>query len=161
MACSLFGLCSRVGWLFSAGAVRPCCRMDWMDLRLKAGIEGGRVHETLSVAIQSVKAIYSGKTTLSDTFWRPGGVCDQISRLHFERVTGRGPDAEELEGQPQHQHGQPSGRERPGSPAAAEGDAGRRRRPLACPWHPARTAIGVWVRCFPEFSRNLGNHETL
>ena len=29
-----------VSWLafsFSAVAVRPCCRMDWMDLRLKAG----------------------------------------------------------------------------------------------------------------------------
>ena len=32
--------------------------------------EGGRVHHTLLVMIQSVKAIY----TVSDTFWRPGGV---------------------------------------------------------------------------------------
>ena len=38
--------------------------------------EGGtpRVYQALMVTIQSVKAIYSGKTTLSDTFWRPGGV---------------------------------------------------------------------------------------
>ena len=37
-------------------------------------IEGGRVYQTRLVTIQSVKAIYSGKTTVSDTFWRPGGV---------------------------------------------------------------------------------------
>ena len=53
-------------------------------------IEGGRVYQALLVTIQSVKAIYSGKTNVSDTFWRPGGVSDQISRLHFERVPGLG-----------------------------------------------------------------------
>ena len=37
-------------------------------------IEGGRVHQTLLGTIQYVKAIYSTKTTVSDTFWRPGGV---------------------------------------------------------------------------------------
>ena len=37
-------------------------------------IEGGRVYETLLVTIQIVTAIYRGKTTVSDTFWHPGGV---------------------------------------------------------------------------------------
>ena len=36
-------------------------------------IEGGRVHQTLLGAIQYVKAIYRSKTTVADTFWRPGG----------------------------------------------------------------------------------------
>ena len=41
-------------------------------------LEGGRVFltqfQTLLVAIQSVKAIYSGKTIVSDIYRRPGGV---------------------------------------------------------------------------------------
>ena len=36
--------------------------------------EGGRVYQTRLVTVLSVKAIYRGKTTVSDTFWRPGGV---------------------------------------------------------------------------------------
>ena len=42
--------------------------------RWKAGDEGGRVHQALLVTIQCVKAIYSGTTTASGTFWRPGGI---------------------------------------------------------------------------------------
>ena len=36
--------------------------------------EGGRVCQTSLVTRQHVKATYSGKTAVSDTFWRTGGV---------------------------------------------------------------------------------------
>ena len=54
--------------------VEPSPATHVILIRLKAGDEGGRVHQALLVAMQCVKAIYSRTTTVSGTFWRPGGI---------------------------------------------------------------------------------------
>ena len=60
--------------LTTEGDATSACTAKLRNPRHFDTIEGGRVHQTLLGAIQYVKAIYSSKTTVSDTFWRPGGV---------------------------------------------------------------------------------------
>ena len=57
-----------------ASKVDPSPATHAILIRLKAGDEGGRVHQALLMAMQCVKAIYSRTTTVSGTFWRPGGI---------------------------------------------------------------------------------------
>ena len=54
-------------------------------------VDGGSVCCTHVCCYTSVSGAFTVVQPLFQTlFWRPGGVRDQISRLHFERVTGLG-----------------------------------------------------------------------